>query len=199
MGVFLAGGLVGWKFYSAEGFPMENLGVIALYILLFFVGLVVGGDSKAWALVKKAHWRLGLVPLGVAGGTLAAAALLAVAWPALPLDRALYVSAGFGYYSLSSILLTELTGNQELGVVALLSNIVRELITLLLAPVIVRLFGSLALIGAGGATALDTTLPVITRCSGQRYALVAVFSGFVLTALVPLLIPFLHYLFSAAP
>lgn len=56
---------------------------------------------------------------------------------------------GFGYYSLSSIFITEYKGT-ELGTIALLSNIVREMITLLLSPLLVKVAGPLAPIAAGG-------------------------------------------------
>jgi len=107
--------------------------------------------------------------------------------PTVTVRESLAVGAGFGYYSLSSIVITELHG-QQLGVVALLANILRELMTLWLAPVFVRSLGRLAPIAAGGATTMDTTLPVISRFAGPDYAAIAVFSGVVLTVLVPLLI-----------
>jgi uncharacterized membrane protein YbjE (DUF340 family) len=61
----------------------------------------------------------------------------------------------------------------------------------LLTPILVKYFGNLAGIASGGATAMDTTLPVITRYSGKSYAVVAVFSGIVLTILVPFLVTFI--------
>ena len=97
------------------------------------------------------------------------------------------VGAGFGYYSLSSILITESKG-AALGTIALLSNIVREIITLLLAPLLARWFGSLAPISAGGATSADTTLPIITRVSGDEFAIVSVYHGFVVDFSVPFLV-----------
>ena len=100
------------------------------------------------------------------------------------------VGAGFGYYSLSSVFITQLH-SQSLGVVALLSNIFREVATLLATPLLVSYFGKLAGIASGGATAMDTTLPVISRYSGQSYAIIAVFSGIVLTILVPFLVTFI--------
>jgi uncharacterized membrane protein YbjE (DUF340 family) len=44
---------------------------------------------------------------------------------------------------------------------------------------------------SGGATATDTTLPIIVQCAGAEYAVLAVFSGMVLSLLVPFLITFL--------
>ena len=55
----------------------------------------------------------------------------------------------------------------ELGTIALISNIMREIMALLGAPLFVRFFGKLAPICAGGATTMDTTLPIITRYSGK--------------------------------
>ncbi|MDY5773929.1 MAG: lysine exporter LysO family protein, partial [Bacteroidaceae bacterium] len=100
------------------------------------------------------------------------------------------VGAGMGYYSLSSIFITTYKG-AELGTVALVSNIIRELITLLLAPILVKYFSKLAPIAAGGATTMDTTLPIITRYSGQSLVIVSIFHGFVTDFSVPFLVTFL--------
>jgi uncharacterized membrane protein YbjE (DUF340 family) len=107
--------------------------------------------------------------------------------PGIDAREALAVGAGFGYYSLSSIMITELHG-QQLGVVALLANILREILTLLLTPLLARWCGRLAPIASGGATAMDTTLPIISRFLNQELALLAVFSGVVLTVMVPVLV-----------
>jgi uncharacterized membrane protein YbjE (DUF340 family) len=73
-------------------------------------------------------------------------------------------------------------------VIALLANIIREVITLISVPILVRL-GNLAPIAAGGATSMDTTLPLISRYVPCEYTVIAVFSGLVLSMIVPLLIP----------
>lgn len=99
------------------------------------------------------------------------------------------VGSGMGYYSLSSIFITEYKG-PELGTVALLSNIFREIMTLLCAPLLVRWFGNLAPIASGGATTMDTTLPIITRCAGQQFVVVSIFHGFVTDFSVPFLVTF---------
>ena len=96
---------------------------------------------------------------------------------------------GFGYYSLSSIFISEYYG-AELGTIALLSNIFREIITLLGAPVLATIFGRLAPISAGGATSMDTTLPIISQVSGRDMVIVSVFHGFVVDFSVPFLVTF---------
>ena len=122
-------------------------------------------------------------------GTVSAAALVSLMLPHRSASDCMAVGAGFGYYSLSSIFITQYKG-PELGTIALLSNIMREIITLLCAPLLVRWFGNLAPISAGGATTMDTTLPIITRCSGQQFVVVAIFHGFVTDFSVPFLVTF---------
>ena len=101
----------------------------------------------------------------------------------------LAIGSGVGYYSLSSIFITEYRG-AALGTVALLANIVRELLTLLASPLLVRWFGPLAPISVGGATSMDTTLPIITRYSGKDFATLSVFHGFCMDFSVPFLVTF---------
>ena len=71
---------------------------------------------------------------------------------------------------------------------ALLANIAREILTLLLAPLLARWFGPLAPIAAGGATTMDTTLPIIAQTSGQRFVIVSIFHGFLVDFSVPFLV-----------
>ena len=72
----------------------------------------------------------------------------------------------------------------------MLSNIVREVITLLGAPLMVRLFGPLAPISVGGATTMDTTLPILSRSCGKEFVIVSIFHGFIVDMSVPLLVSF---------
>ena len=129
------------------------------------------------------------LPIMTIIGTLSATALVSLLLPHRSTPECMAVGAGFGYYSLSSIFITEYKG-PELGTIALLSNILREIITLLCAPLLVRWFGNLAPISAGGATTADTTLPVITQCAGQQFAVVSIFHGFVTDFSVPFLVTF---------
>lgn len=164
-----------------------DLATYTLFLLLFLVGVGIGSNPQTWQLLRRSNVRLLLVPLSIVTGTLLGAGLCSFLLPAVSAREALAVGAGFGYYSLSSILITELHG-QQLGVVALLANILREIFTLLLTPLLARCCGRLAPIASGGATTMDTTLPIISRFLSQEYALVAVFSGVILTVLVPLLV-----------
>ena len=128
-----------------------------------------------------------LLPLCTIAGTLAGSAAIAPILPTVGLTDALAIGSGLGYYSLSSIFINELR-TAELGAVALLCNVLRELFTLLAAPYVARRFGPLAAISSGGATTFDTTLPVLTRSAGAQYAVVAIFHGCATDFSVPLLV-----------
>lgn len=168
----------------------SDFSMYALYILMFLVGIGIGVDRKSWSILRTMKIKIILIPLGVMAGTFAGTALVSIFIPDLKLKEVLAVGAGFGYYSLSSLFITQFSG-ETLGVIALLSNILREIFTLLATPLLVLYFGKLAGIASGGATSMDTTLPVITRYSGKEWSIIAVFSGVVLTILVPFLVTFI--------
>ena len=159
----------------------------SLYLLMFLVGAGIGADSSSLKLVSKKNLRLLLIPLITIAGTFAGVLAVSAFLNNIDAFEALAVGAGFGYYSLSSIIISQMH-SESLGVIALLSNIIREIITLLTAPLMVMVFGKLAPVSAAGATSMDTTLPVITRVSGREFAIIALFHGILLTILVPLLI-----------
>ena len=187
---FVAGVLAGLSGKLPAGFDWDNYGSYALYLLMFLAGVSIGSDRNSWTVLATHNYKIIWVPVTIIVGTMAGSTLVALILPSLTLRESLAVGSGFGYYSLSSVFITQLHSH-SLGVVALLSNIFREVATLLATPILVRYFGKLAGIASGGATAMDTTLPVISRYSGKEYAIIAVFSGIVLTILVPFLVTFI--------
>ena len=172
----------------------SDLSSYVLYGLMFFVGVSIGSDKNSWSVIKKVKFKILLVPLSVIIGTLAGVSIISVFVRDISLRDSLAIGSGFGYYSLSSIFISKIAGSVQ-GVVALLSNIMREIVTLLMTPLFLKYFGKLAPIAAGGATSMDTTLPVITKFTGTEYAIIAVFSGTVLTIIVPFLVTFILTVF----
>ena len=160
-----------------------------LYGLLFFVGVQIGSGKNMLTAVKRFGFKIALVPIANTVGTVAGAALTSLLLPERSLIDCLSVGAGFAYYSLPSILISEFRG-AELGTVALLANIMREFIVLVFTPWMVKYFGKLSPICAGGATTMDTTLPMITKYSGSDYVVVALFHGMVIDFSVPLWVSF---------
>ena len=187
--VFITGVLCGISGLTPFNPADSRIGFYVLCALMFTVGLSIGHDPETLHKFRRLNPRLAFLPLLTIAGTIAGAVAAAPLLPGRSLTDCLAVGAGFGYYSLSSIFITEYKG-AELGTVALLSNIIREITTLLCAPLLVKWFGNLAPISAGGATTMDTTLPVITRYAGKEFVVVSVFHGFVVDFSVPFLVTF---------
>lgn len=169
---------------------------LSLYILcglMFTVGVNLGYDKKMLATLRKTNFKIMILPIGTIVGTLLGCALMSVFIAKYNVFECMAVGSGFAYYSLSSIFITEYKG-EELGTIALVSNIIRELFTFLAAPFLVKYFGKLAPISSGGATSMDTTLPVITRYSGKEFVMVAIFHGLIVDLSVLFLVPTLCHL-----
>ena len=187
VGVFIVGLLSSYYGILYELLLNDNFSTYILYLLMFIVGISIGADKESLSILRKANWKIVLIPLSVIIGSLGSVAIYALITQSISVKEAMAVGAGFGYYSLSSIMISELHSD-SLGTIALISNIVRELITLLFAPLLMIIFGKLAPVVSGGATAMDSTLPIIIKTSGKEYGILAIFSGIVLTVLVPFII-----------
>jgi len=184
---FIGGLLLGMYELLPDQLLTNDYSMYALYVLMFLVGIGIGSNKKSLETIKSVNFKIVLVPISVITGTYIGVAVFSLIQDKLNLIESLAIGSGFGYYSLSSVLITEISG-ETLGVIALLSNISREIITLLFTPIFARYFGKLAPISCGGATSMDTTLPIITKYIGSDYAIISVFSGVVLTILIPFII-----------
>lgn len=186
---FVLGTLCGYFGWFPSEMLSNDLSFYALCGLMFSIGLSIGHNPQTIHNFRSLNPRLMLLPFCTILGTLSAAALASLVFTHRSTTDCMAVGSGFGYYSLSSIFITEYKG-AELGTIALLSNIAREIMTLLGAPLMVRWFGNLAPISSGGATTMDTTLPIITQYAGQRFVIVSIFHGFIVDFSVPFLVTF---------
>ena len=190
----MSGSLLILAFFGA-GLGLARLGLIpryfvehdatlyVLWLLMGLVGLSIGSDRRLGEILRTLRPRVLLLPLATTVGTFAGVAAASL-FLAYSLADCLAVGAGFAYYSLSSIFITQYKG-AELGTVALLSNILREILTLVGTPLLVRLLGSLAPISCGGASTLDTTLPIIARYAGRDWIFVSIVHAMILDFSVP--------------
>lgn len=137
---FVVGVLLGRFVDIPNLLTAEEPTLYALYALMFLVGISIGSDKKALEALKHQNFKIVLVPLATIIGTLAGSALISLVISGKSLTDCLAVGSGFGYYSLSTIFITQYKG-AELGTIALVSNILRELIALLAVPLLVRYFG----------------------------------------------------------
>lgn len=196
VGAFVVGCLVGLFDLTPEWLSGSDVVMWVLYALMIQVGVGIGSDPRLGEIVRTLKPRLLLLPCATIVGTLLAVAAVSTVLPRWSLTEVLAVGSGMGYYSLSSILITTLkepslgaVAAAELGTIALIANILREMFTLLFAPLMVRWFSPVAPICSGGATTMDVTLPVITRYSGREWVFVAIVHGLMVDFSVPVLVP----------
>lgn len=183
--------------FNDSQLEVHNLSMYVLYALMLQVGVSIGSNKNLKVLVKSLRFNMLLVPLATIVGTLlfsAFASLLLSQWSVFD---CMAVGSGFAYYSLSSILITQFKepslGLQlatELGTIALLANIFREMMALLGAPLIRKYFGKLAPISAAGVNSMDVLLPSITLYSGKEMIPLAIFHGILIDMSVPVFVSF---------
>ena len=124
VGFFIAGIVVGVLHLLPPMSSMGNISLVTLYALIFLVGFMIGNDAEIFKKFKRLNRLYMLLPLMTIVGTLAGCAITTLLLPHRSLSECLAVGSGMGYYSLSSVLITQYKG-AELGTVALLANIVR--------------------------------------------------------------------------
>lgn len=158
-----------------------------LLILLFSVGIDMGLNKEVFSRIRELGFKILLIPFGVVIGSLCGGAITAFLVN-LSLRESMAISAGLGWYSLSGILITE-AGNPVAGTIAFLSNVFREMLTFVVVPFIASHLNYYCAIAPAGATAMDTTLGIISRNTNATVAVLSFVSGVICTLLVPVLVP----------
>ncbi|MBB5319638.1 lysine exporter LysO family protein [Marinobacter oulmenensis] len=178
----LVGALAGY-FLLPELGMVDEVATWSLMLLLFFIGLQLRNAGLSLRRLLMNRQGLGIAVVLMLSSL--ASGLLLIPLLSIPWHQALALASGFGWYSLSGIVIGDALG-PAWGGVAFLNDVIREIIALALIPVIINARPAMA-IGYGGATAMDFTLPVIRSSGGLACVPVAIASGFLLSFLSPVL------------
>jgi len=170
-----------------------------LYLLLFFIGISVSDElgklREASALAGKVARLLFSTVIGSAIGGLLSGVAIALS---SSLDEvgcfslicvvkySTAISLGMGWYTFTGVLLS--THSYFLGFLGFTSNLLRELLTFAIYPLLPEKLLASG-ISMGGATTMDTTLPIIHRFGGPKVSLLAFVHGAVLTLIIPIILP----------
>ncbi|MHA7000752.1 LysO family transporter [Aeromonas schubertii] len=184
LGLVVLAGFAFGLIVDLSSFPIEKFSEWALMLLLLFIGIQMRNSGMRLRQILLNRWGM-TIAIGVMLSSWLGA-LIAALVLSLPATHALAMASSFGWYSLSGILVADKLG-PVMGSAAFLNDLGRELIAILIIPLLMRRHPSAA-IGYGGATALDFTLPVIQRSGGVGVVPVAIVSGFILSLLGPILI-----------
>ena len=188
----IVGILLGYFTKSYINFDISLLIQFGLYLLLFFIGIDIGKNDNILNDLKKLNKKVLFLPFitiisSLAGGAVASILL------SLSVGESVAISAGMGWYSFSAIELSKVS--IELGGIAFLSNIFRELLAIFLIPIIAKKIGSFESVSVAGATAMDSVLPIINRSNPAEISIISFYSGLVISIIVPILIPILVNIF----
>lgn len=185
--VFL-GVLTGYFFVPAEFSNYVGTVIdIGLMILLFFVGIDLGKQKDILDKIKGLGLKVLLVPLAVIVGSTVGGMIVGLLLN-MKINEAGAIGAGLGWYTLSSTILLS-NGYVELSALAFLSNVFREIIALIFIPIISKYVGKIEAVSTAGATAMDTSLPVISKSTDSQTTIIAFISGVICTIAVPVILP----------
>ncbi|WP_233114808.1 lysine exporter LysO family protein [Aggregatibacter actinomycetemcomitans] len=183
---FVAGWLVKGHFALSH-----NTTTYVLVVMIFCVGVQLrnNGISMRAVFFNKRGLAMGgiFILTSLLGGIVGAQVL------SMPMVQGLAVSSGFGWYSLSSVTLSNAWG-PVWGSIAFFNDLSRELISLFIIPLFMQNYRSTA-VGFAGATALDVTLPIIQKAGGMEVLPLAFSFGFIANITPPILL----MLFTSAP
>lgn len=162
--------------------------VVGLSILLFFVGVDLGTEGTIVQNFKTAGWRVILFPFVMIAGTYIGAVAAGFLMD-LSVKDALCVASGFGWYTMAPAMLAEYS--IEVSAISFMHNVMRELIGIMLLPVVAKRIGHIEATGVVGAGSMDVCLPIIVRTTSSNMAVYAFIIGVVLSFSVPIMVSFM--------
>lgn len=167
----------------------ENTGLlmdIGLCLLLFFVGIDLGSNKDIFKNLRNVGLKILIIPAATIIGSLVGGIICSFIF-SIDLFGSLAVASGLSWYTLSAIIITPVSS--ELGAVAFLSNVFREVMAFVAIPFIAKRIGYLETIAAGAAISMDTGLPMITKNTNSEVAVISFISGVILSLSVTVLVP----------
>lgn len=171
------------EFEAAAGLGIK----LGLCLLLIFVGLDLGLDGTVIANFRRVGLRILAFPAAVILGTLIGA-LAVCPLLALSLRECLAVGCGFGWYTLAPGIIME-AGHLTASAVSFLHNVMRELFSIILIPLVAKKIGYIETTGMPGAAAMDVCLPIVAKSTRSDIAVYSFVSGVIMSILVPVLVP----------
>ena len=157
-----------------------------LYLILFLVGVDMGRQGTMLADIKAAGFKVLLVPVAAAVGTLSFAVIGGLLLP-VGVKDSIAATAGFGWYSLAPTLLQSYS--LAVSATSFLSNVMREIFAIVSIPWVAKKLGYVECTALAGAAAMDSLLPVVVGATHERITIYSFVTGVILSMSVPILIP----------
>ena len=159
---------------------------IGLCVLLWFVGLDLGLEGTVAGSSKKSGIRIFILPFATLIGTMIGAVICGIILP-MSMKESLLVGAGFGWYSLAPGMIMD-AGLVTTSAISFMHNVMRELLSVVLMPIVARKIGYVETISMPGAASMDVCLPIVERATNGQTAVYSFVNGMFLSFVVPVLI-----------
>ena len=187
LAALMLGGIAGyldanWATVVNSVWVSDYLVNASLMLLLFVMGVAFAMENNSISKIRRTGPRILIVPLAIALGTILSGLVSALIL-GINVVATTAVTAGYGWYTLTGPLVSQIFG-AKWGALGFAANFLRELLTILTVSLMVKV-DKYAPTASGGATAMDTTLPIIVRYCGSDTLITAFSSGFVLSIIAP--------------
>lgn len=189
--VLLIGFFIGYFFESLPIWQYHKIiSKSTLILLLFLVGIQLRTSNMS--LKQILFNKIGVLTTSIVILSCALGGMIFAFIYDLPWNQGLVMASGYGFYSLSGILVKQEYGALY-GNMTLLNDILREVMSMIFIPIIMRRFKYAAL-GIAGATSMDFTLPMLTKSGSVVVVAPAIVQGFLLSLLMPILVLFFSFI-----
>ncbi len=179
-------------FLGVSGFRHPLLSLLTdhadmiLYLLMLCVGISIGMQEGILKKLRQYHMKILIIPFGVITASFLGGIICSFL-TALPAGQGAAIASGMGWYSLAGAAISELAGS-EVGNIAFISNLMREIFSFFLIPLLALKCNAYTCIAPAGATSEDTTLPMIWKYTDEETVVLSVLNGMICSFFVPILI-----------
>lgn len=185
--IFVVIGILAGYLVLPESFMAHtgNLMTLTLCMLLITIGVDVGTDGTIGQNFKSAGWRIFVFPLTSMVFMMIGSLFASLVLP-MGVRDSMCVGAGFGWYSLAPAMLAEYSA--KISAISFMHNVFREVIGMLLIPLVARRIGYIESYSIPGSPSMDVCLPVIEKSTSSDVAVYSFICGAILSASVPVLV-----------
>ena len=160
---------------------------ICLCILLAGVGYGLGIEGNILGKIRSIGFRVLGLPIAIMSGTAIMGLAYGVYGP-LTVRESLAIFMGMGWYGLAPAIILN-AGHATASAISFLHNIFREVLSMLIIPIVAQKIGYFEAASLPGSTGMDCCLPSVKKYTNGEVAIMSLISGIVCSMAVTVLVP----------
>ena len=160
---------------------------ICLCILLAGVGYGLGIEGNILGKIRSIGFRVLGLPIAIMSGTAVMGLAYGVYGP-LTIRESLAIFMGMGWYGLAPAIILN-AGHATASAISFLHNIFREVLSMLIIPIVAQKIGYFEAASLPGSTGMDCCLPSVKKYTNGEVAIMSLISGIICSMAVTVLVP----------